>query len=147
MPNLCIPDIAAAVRESKAKKIYICNVMTQPGETDGYSVADHVKAIERQAGAPVIDFVMANNGDVDPAILQKYAAAGQYPVQIDKKEIHKTGATLIQADLVNKETGATHDTNKLANVLFDLINALRTDLSPELLHYYLKRYNLKHPRR
>ena len=147
MPNLCIPDIAAAVRDSKAKKIYICNVMTQPGETDGYSVADHVKAIERQAGAPVIDFVMANNGNVDPAILQKYAAAGQYPVQIDKKEIHKTGATLIQADLVNRETGATHDTNKLADVLFDLINALRTDLSPELLHYYLKRYNLKHPRR
>ena len=147
MPNLLVPEIAAAIRSSSANKIYICNVMTQPGETDDYTVSDHIKAIERYAGGPIIDFVMANNGDIDTAILQQYAAAGQHPVIIDKREINETGATLIQADLVDHETGATHNTKKLANVLFDLINALRTDLSPELLHYYLKRYNLKHPRR
>ncbi|MCH4178522.1 MAG: YvcK family protein [Megasphaera sp.] len=144
MPNLCIPAIAAAIRDSKAKKIYICNVMTQPGETDGYTVSDHVKAINRQAGANVIDFVIANNGDIDTTILQHYAAVGSQPVIIDKKAVHQAGAILILSDLVNKETGATHDTKKLANVLFDLINALRTDLSPELLQYYLKRYNMKH---
>lgn len=144
MPNLCIPDIAAAIRSSKAKKIYICNVMTQPGETDGYTVADHVKALNRHAGGNIIDFVIANNGNVEPAILQHYGAAGSHPVIIDKKAVSQTGAILILSDLVNKETGATHDTKKLANVLFDLINALRTDLSPELLQYYLKRYNMKH---
>ncbi|WP_301860215.1 YvcK family protein [uncultured Megasphaera sp.] len=144
MPNLCVPDIAAAVRNSRARKIYICNVMTQPGETDNYSVADHVKAINRQLGEDVIDFVIANNGNVDPAILQRYASTGSYPVSIDKKEVNRCGATLILSDLVNKDVGGIHDTKKLANVLFDLINALRTDLSPELLHYYLKRYNLKH---
>ena len=144
MPNLCVPDIAAAVRASKAKKIYICNVMTQPGETDDYTVSDHIKAINRQVGRDVIDFVIANDGDVDTVILQKYAAAGAQPVVIDKKNINSSGATLISADLVDKNTGATHDTKKLADVLFDLINALRTDLSPELLHYYLKRYNAKH---
>ena len=64
MPNLCVPDIVQAVRTSKAPKIYICNVMTQPGETDDYTVSDHVKAINRQAGGRVIDFVIANNGDV-----------------------------------------------------------------------------------
>ncbi len=144
LPNLCVPDIAAAVRSSKAKKIYICNVMTQPGETDGYSVSDHISAIDKQIGESVIDFVIANGGDVDTEILQRYAAVGSYPVRIDKKKIHHSGVTLISADLVDKSTGATHDTKKLADVLFDLINALRTDLSPELLHYYLKRYNLKH---
>jgi uncharacterized cofD-like protein len=118
--------------------------MTQPGETDGYTVSDHVKAINRQAGANVIDFVIANNGDIDTTILQHYAAVGSQPVIIDKKAVHQAGAILILSDLVNKETGATHDTKKLANVLFDLINALRTDLSPELLQYYLKRYNMKH---
>ena len=144
MPNLLIPDIAAAIRESEAKKIYICNVMTQPGETDGYSVSDHVAAINRHAGAEIIDFVLANNGAVEPAVLQHYAEAGQQPVRIDKKETGKEGATVILADLVSKETGSTHDPQKLATVLFDLINALRSDLSPQLLNYYLKRYNRKH---
>ena len=144
MPNLCVPDIVQAVRTSKAPKIYICNVMTQPGETDDYTVSDHVKAINRQAGGRVIDFVIANNGDVDPAVLQRYVATGSHPVIIDKKEVSQAGATLILSDLINKENSATHDTKKLANVLFDLINALRTDLSPELLHYYLKRYTFTH---
>lgn len=144
MPNLCVPDIIGAIRDSKAPKIYICNVMTQKGETDDYTVSDHVKAIHRQAGDKIIDFVIANNGDVDPAVLQRYVAHGSHPVIIDKKEIGETGATLILSDLINKENSATHDTKKLANVLFDLINALRTDLSPELLHYYLKRYTLTH---
>lgn len=144
MPNLCVPDIVQAVRTSKAPKIYICNVMTQPGETDDYTVSDHIRAINRQAGGKVIDFVIANNGDVDPAVLQRYVAHGSHPVMIDKKEVSQTGATLILSDLINKENSATHDTKKLANVLFDLINALRTDLSPELLHYYLKRYTFTH---
>lgn len=144
MPNLCVPDIVQAVRTSKAPKIYICNVMTQPGETDDYTVSDHIKAINRQAGGKVIDFVIANNGDVDPAVLQHYVAHGSHPVMIDKKEVGQTGATLILSNLINKENSATHDTKKLANVLFDLINALRTDLSPDLLHYYLKRYTFNH---
>ena len=144
MPNLCVPDIVQAVRTSKAPKIYICNVMTQPGETDDYTVSDHVKAINRQAGGRVIDFVIANNGDVDSDVLQRYVATGSHSVIIDKKEVSQAGATLILSDLINKENSATHDTKKLANVLFDLINALRTDLSPELLHYYLKRYTFTH---
>lgn len=144
MPNLCVPDIVQAVRTSKAPKIYICNVMTQPGETDDYTVSDHIRAINRQAGGKVIDFVIANNGDVDPAVLQRYVAHGSHPVMIDKKKVSQTGATLILSNLINKENSATHDTKKLANVLFDLINALRTDLSPELLHYYLKRYTFNH---
>lgn len=144
IPNLCVPEIASAVLQSTAKKIYICNVMTQPGETDGYSVADHVQAINRQMGRKIIDFVLANKSEINPAMLEKYAKNGAHPVVINKKEISQTGAILISADLVDQKTGVTHDTMKLADVLFDLINALRTDLSPELLQYYLKRYNMTH---
>lgn len=144
MPNLCVPDIAKAVRETRAKRIYICNVMTQPGETDDYTVSNHIQAINRHAGERVVDFVIANNGDIDTAVLQKYAKQGSHPVIVDKKAIRQSDAILITSDLVNKENSANHDTKKLANVLFDLINALRTDLSPELLQYYLKRYNMKH---
>lgn len=144
IPNFCVPEIAAAVLNSEAKKIYICNVMTQPGETDGYSVADHIQAINRQLGKKVIDFVLANKSEINPVMLEKYAKNGSHPVVINKKEISQTGAILISADLVDQKTGVTHDTMKLADVLFDLINALRTDLSPELLQYYLKRYNITH---
>lgn len=144
IPNLCVPEIVEAICQSKAKKIYICNVMTQPGETDGYSVADHINAINRQIGKPIIDFVLANKGDISAAMLDKYARVGSIPVTINKKDISQTGAILISADLVDQKTGVTHDTMKLADVLFDLINALRTDLSPELLQYYLKRYNMTH---
>lgn len=144
MPNLCVPEIVDAICKSKAKKIYICNVMTQPGETDGYSVADHVAAINRQVGKPIIDFVLANKGEILPETLQHFAALGSEPVRIDKKEVSQQGAILILSALVDPKTGVTHDTKKLADVLFDLINALRTDLSPELLQYYLKRYNMTH---
>lgn len=65
-------------------------------------------------------------------------------MQIDKKAVQAEEAVLILADLVNPVSGITHDTTKLANVLLDLINAMRTDLSPELLQYYLKRFNKKH---
>lgn len=144
MPNLCVPEIVDAICKSKAKKIYICNVMTQPGETDGYSVADHVAAINRQVGKPIIDFVLANKGEILPETLQHFAALGSEPVRIDKKEVSQQGAILILSALVDPKTGVTHDAKKLADVLFDLINALRTDLSPELLQYYLKRYNMTH---
>ena len=144
MPNLCVPEIVQALCECNAKKIYICNVMTQRGETDSYTVADHVRAIHRQVGCHLIDFVVANNGNIDTAILQKFVSQGVHPVQIDKKAVQAEEAVLILADLVNPVSGITHDTTKLANVLLDLINAMRTDLSPELLQYYLKRFNKKH---
>lgn len=77
-------------------------------------------------------------------MLQRYAKKGARPVHIDKKDIQSEDTILISTDLVNPERGVTHDAKKLANVLMDLINAMRTDLSPELLQYYLKRYNIKH---
>ena len=64
-------------------------------------------------------------------------------MRIDRKEAGESGAVIIRADLVDKEKGVIHDTKRLADVLFDLINAVRTDLSPEILHYYLKRYAIK----
>ena len=86
MPNLCVPDIIGAIRDSKAPKIYICNVMTQKGETDDYTVSDHVKAIHRQAGDKIIDFVIANNGDVDPAVLQRYVAHARTRLSLIRKK-------------------------------------------------------------
>lgn len=86
MPNLCVPEIIDAICRSKAKKIYICNVMTQPGETDGYSVADHVAAINRQVGKPVIDFVLANEGPIAPETLQHLLPLARNQCGLTKKK-------------------------------------------------------------
>lgn len=86
MPNLLIPDIGKAIIESEAKKIYICNVMTQPGETDGYSVSDHVAAINRHAGKEIIDFVLANNGEIDPPVYSIMLKRVNSPCALIKKK-------------------------------------------------------------
>lgn len=79
IPNLLVPDLLQAIDESKAPKVYICNVMTQPGETNNYSVSDHVKAIldHTEKGQKIIDYVVVNNAEPDKNQLAKYKADGQ----------------------------------------------------------------------
>lgn len=72
LPNLLVPEILSAIRESGAPVLYICNVMTQPGETTGYTVGDHLKALVDHIGGGVVDFVLANNGTPSPEVLRKY---------------------------------------------------------------------------
>lgn len=84
LPNLIIKDIAKAVRESKGKKIYICNSMTQAGETEGYSVEDHVKAIEDVIGTGIDKVVFAND-EIPEELLERYRAAYSEPVRIRKR--------------------------------------------------------------
>lgn len=142
MPNLLIPDIAQSIQESDAFKIYICNVMTQPGETDGYTVSDHVKAIMSHLQCDkCIDFVIANTGHIPEEMRKRYEKEGSYPVRVDKEELDRMGVTLISGDLINQEGNAVHDPEKLAKILMDLVYALKKDVSPGVLQYYLKRYN------
>lgn len=72
LPNLLVPEILEAIRKSGAPVLYICNVMTQPGETTGYTVGDHLKALVDHIGGGVVDFVLANNGTPSPEVLKKY---------------------------------------------------------------------------
>lgn len=141
MPNLLIPEIAQAICESKAVKIYVCNVMTQPGETDGYTVSDHLKAIFNHARTGCINFVVVNDGPVAEIIRDRYAKQGAFPVIVDDVVVKDLGINIISADVVSSDNGALHDSDKLAKILMDLVYALKNELSPELLSYYLKRYN------
>ena len=75
MPNLVVKEIAATLRESRATKIFICNVMTEPGETDGYSVFDHVQAILHHADFK-LDYVLANNGIAPEEVIREYIREG-----------------------------------------------------------------------
>ena len=86
MPNLLVEGIGDALCRSKAVKIYICNVMTQPGETDGYTASMHVKAILDHAGRNAVDYVIVNSTPVPEDLKKKYAEAGAYPVIVDEED-------------------------------------------------------------
>ena len=119
-PNLLIKEIAHEIAVSKAKKIYVCNIMTQPGETDGYSVSDHINALVTHAGSKkIIDAVLVN--DFMPSNLaQKYQLSGSYPVKIDVENIRKMGFSIFSRKLIedSKEGLVRHSSNRVARAIY-----------------------------
>ena len=97
IPNLLIKNVAKTIRESKAYKIYISNIMTQSGHTDDYALSQHIQAITDHAGLNIIDYCICDNGDIVPEILRKYNKAGASLVDIDRQNLK--GVRLITADV------------------------------------------------
>ena len=112
LPNLLVPDITAAIRASQAFKIYIANVATQPGETDGFSCADHVQAIEEHIGSGLFDVIVCN-ANCDDALLD-----GMSWVKLDDDLM--PNYAVYQGDLISTEEPWHHDESKLAQVLIDI---------------------------
>jgi uncharacterized cofD-like protein len=120
IPNLLVPEIAQAIAESQVPCVYVCNVMTQPGETDGYSVADHIRAIDRICGLPLFDAVLVQRTSPSAKSLLKYTQEGSFPVEVDAEAVHHLGRRIIRADVMEEdgETGLVrHDPKRLAGVL------------------------------
>ena len=139
LPDLLVPEILQAIKESNAPCLYICNVMTQPGETEGYTVSDHVKALIEHVGKNVIDYVLVNNASPSQEILKKYEEAGEFPVKIDAKQVEETGVIMIESDLLGEEKRAFHDNHILAENIIRISNLLKTNINPEALADYLRR--------
>lgn len=119
--------------------MYICNVMTQPGETLGYTVSDHLKALVDHVGKGIIDYVLVNNGVPKKDVLKRYEKVQAHPVEIDRKKIQRMGIILIEADLLGVEKGAVHDTDTLCNEIIRISGLLKTNIAPEVLSGYLGR--------
>ena len=116
IPNIIVREVAEVLRRSTALKIYVCNVMTQPGETTDYSVVDHVNAIIKHGGTDIIDVVIVNRSDFPDDLLKKYRLKGASPV--DCSDLHKLrdmGIEYVQADLADFSSGLIrHNPQKLA---------------------------------
>lgn len=123
MPHIICKDVSEAIRKSKAKVMYVCNVMTQPGETDGFGVSDHVKALEHYIGEDEIDAVVASNTKLSKKMVDKYADEEQKePVKIDYDNIKKQKYELIEDDLVTTEDGTIkHNSLKISSVIFSYL--------------------------
>lgn len=120
IPNLLIKEISEEIAKSSAKKIYVCNIMTQPGETDGYAVSNHVNALMQHAGSRnIIDTVLVN--DFLPSNLaQKYQMSGSYPVKTDVENIKKLGVNIFSRKLIedSKEGLVRHSSNRVARAIY-----------------------------
>ena len=125
MPNLLVDGVAEALRESRALKIYICNVMTQPGETDGYTAAMHAEAIIKHAGRGAIDFMLVNSAPISDELREKYAAEGIAPVAVDEAAINALGIGFVAADIINQSDAVRHDPDKLSRNVMRMIYDFR----------------------
>ena len=123
IPNLVISKVSEKIRESNAKKIYVCNVMTQHGETDNYTVSDHIVAINKHVEENIFDLVIANSREFDDSILSKYHKEKQEPVKIDHEKIEALGIKLIKNNDVGIVDNNTirHNADKVSELIYDYI--------------------------
>ncbi|MBP1157707.1 MULTISPECIES: gluconeogenesis factor YvcK family protein [unclassified Paenibacillus] len=123
LPNLLVPEIAETILSSNALKIFICNVMTQPGETDDYKVSDHLKAVRDHVGHDLFDYVIVNNEEIPVKIQNRYAEQGAKVVQLDLDEVMKQGYKVIADRLVLFRTYLRHDAEKLSQHIYQLVES------------------------
>jgi uncharacterized cofD-like protein len=121
LPNLLVERVAREIEAANAVKLYVCNVMTQPGETDGYSASRHVEALIDNAGARVCDVVVVND-ELPRKLLDAYADEGQLPVAVDKARIDRLGVRMVRASVMSETQTVRHDSEKLAAVVIGIID-------------------------
>jgi uncharacterized cofD-like protein len=117
IPNLLIAKVVDAIVSSRATCVYIANLMTQPGETQNYSVADHVRAIYEHTRRHIFDFVVINRKAVPPGLLRKYRLQGAEPVQQSLAELRMMGIRYITGDLLHRNKVLRHHQSRLARLL------------------------------
>lgn len=122
IPNLLVPGVAEHINNSGAKVVYICNVMTQHGETDSFSAVDHVSAILKNTGLSRIDIVVVNSRRAARPLMQKYEYKNQFWVPPTVKRIEDMGIRVVAADLLSESDLVRHNPIALARVLMGLIN-------------------------
>jgi uncharacterized cofD-like protein len=120
VPNLLVEGIAEQLVRSKALKLYIGNLMTQPGETRRYSAAEHLLTLHEHAGHKIFDGMILSASRVSPAMRKRYASHRAEPVVNDVERIERLGVEPIQRDLLAADRVARHDSERLARLLLSL---------------------------
>jgi len=141
IPNLLVEGICDSIRKSNAIKMYICNVMTQPGETDGYSAYDHIEAIEKHSYKGVLDCCVVNTADIPEELKKKYMDDGAETVKVDGERINKAGIKIVSGEYAKINNNyVRHDPEKLAATIVDIVaeRVLARDKKRIIDYYYIK---------
>ncbi|MCX5711666.1 MAG: YvcK family protein [Candidatus Omnitrophica bacterium] len=124
LPNLLIKDIANAVIASSAVKVYVCNVMTQPGETDGYSASEHIKALIAHTNQHILDYCIMHSGHISSEALKRYEKENAHLVVGDKKVVEKMGYHVVENNAVTAGDTIRHDPEKLAKIILGILEEI-----------------------
>ncbi len=121
IPNLLVEGVAQAVAQSDAPKLYICNIMTQDGETEGYTAADHLEALLSHGEPGLLDLCLANSAPVQPGLLKRYREEDAAPLTLDRERIAALGLELVERPLASEQGDfARHDPDRLAQAVLDI---------------------------
>jgi uncharacterized cofD-like protein len=119
LPNLLVSGVAEAIEASAATRVYIANLMTQPGETTGYSLADHVRAIYKHTRRRLFDWVVASNQPVSPEVARRYRLKGAEPVRVDIAELQSMRVRCLLDNLLEEHGVVRHDAARLSQLLVE----------------------------
>jgi uncharacterized cofD-like protein len=139
IPNLLVNGVCEAIRDSKALKVYVCNVMTQPGETEGYSVEDHIRAIERHSFKGIVDYCIYNTADIPEDLKKKYRDDGAEVVRLSSEDMRIPGIKFLGEDFVCiNNSYVRHDTKRLAQTIINLVEKSLFSRDNKMSTYYYK---------
>jgi uncharacterized cofD-like protein len=120
IPNLLVPEIRDAIAKATVPRIYVCNIMTEPGETEGYSVAEHIRALDRVCHQRLFDAILVQRKTPSPQSLMRYAQKNSHPVFLDREDVTRLGCRIVLANVMDEDTEkgyVRHDPHRLARVL------------------------------
>jgi len=123
IPNLLFSEMIHAIKNTRAKFVYCCNIMSQPGETTSFTVSEHIKSIEDHVGFGFIDSVLVNDGKIKSDILQRYIDDNANIIEIDRSILDEMGVNVIQSRMIdyNDANEVRHDSKKVAAMIFSLL--------------------------
>lgn len=122
LPNLLVKNVSKAIRDSKAMRFYISNIMTEPGQTDNYTLSDHFKAIQEHVGTDIFDYCLADTGEIIPEYIRKYNKDGSEPVEIDSKNLSNYNIKVIQRNMsCIKNDKIRHNSDIIASTIIEMI--------------------------
>jgi len=121
MPNLLIRELTECISRSKAKKIFVINVMTQPGETQGYTAADHVRALVEHSSRDVLEYVVINNEQIPEYLVNIYKQDNAEPVLCDAENIERMGYNVVTGKILNPTDVVRHSPDKLASLIMSIV--------------------------
>lgn len=121
IPNLLVDGVSEAIAASRAQRVYVCNIMTQDGETEGYTAADHLTALLRHAAGGLVDLCLANSAPIPSELAARYRAEGAELLPLDRERIASLGVELVERPLIATHGDlARHDPDALAGALLEL---------------------------
>lgn len=138
LPNLLVRGLREALERTKAPIFYVCNVMTQPGETTGYTAYDHLKALVDHCGPGLVDYVVVNVAPIPRKLLARYREQGAYPVRVNRAALARQGVKVMEERLIDKSNLIRHDPDKLARCIIRQVLAGRNPAARlKILEHYL----------